>query len=84
MRRELRNYFQLLIVTQCLWTFAECSQKEETIPQFFDDTINVVTLAGGLGVILLCIILAVIVVKVKGRKKGQSVIQEAISASKLG
>jgi hypothetical protein len=43
------------------------SSHEETIPEFFDDNQNVYCLIVGFAIILLCLIIAIVIFKVKSK-----------------
>jgi Na+/H+ antiporter NhaC len=41
--------------------------KENTIPEFFEDSLNIYALIVGMGIILLCVLIAFLIFKLKGR-----------------
>lgn len=41
--------------------------SDDTIPEFFDDMENIYTLAVGLGIIVLCLIIALVIFRVRSR-----------------
>lgn len=65
---------QLVVMAACLVWLVPGSMvggarrvKENTIPEFFDDNLNIYALIVGLGIILLCLLIAFLIFKLKGR-----------------